>query len=398
MAKRPKKRAATNRKREQVPASKPKDFYSKSIIGVRLSDIWLPLLLAAVTFLVYWPSLKSGLVYDAQLEIEEGFFTSLSNLPAVLSLKVLGMNLILGPRPGSLLYLMLIAAVCGIKPFGYHLCSNLLHAANVALLFVLVRRLIAAEMTKRAKAVAPEVQLAAAIVALIFALHPLSAEPVSVVSYSSDLLVTFFTLLALIAATVFRPENLRTALLAGTAGTLCAFAAVTCKESGLAVAPLLIVYWFLFRRNEAKAPWFLFLGAATIVTAAFLAARFLLAPPNHLSLSYRDGSLFRVFLIQSRLWVFMMGKLLWPTQLSADYTLENISGLTTPVALVILAIVVSFQGWLAWRSRLGALGAAFYWLGLVTVSNFTPLNRILADRFTICLWLEWRCNCWPCSS
>lgn len=88
-----------------------------------------------MTFLVYWPSLNSDLVYDAREEIlQEGFITSLSNLPAVLSLKVLGMHLILGNPPGQLLYMMLIASICGREPFGYHLCNNLLHAANVALL------------------------------------------------------------------------------------------------------------------------------------------------------------------------------------------------------------------------------------------------------------------------
>ena len=112
----------------------------------------MALLLAVVAFLVYWPSLKSDFVYDARVEIiDEGFITSLSNLPAVLSLKVLGMNLTLGPRPGQILYLMLIAAVCGKEPFGYHLSSNLLHAANVALLFVLLCRLIATEITGLAR-------------------------------------------------------------------------------------------------------------------------------------------------------------------------------------------------------------------------------------------------------
>ena len=42
------------------------------------------------------------------------------------------MNLMLGSRPGQLLYLMANAALWGIDPWGYHLGSNLLHAANVA--------------------------------------------------------------------------------------------------------------------------------------------------------------------------------------------------------------------------------------------------------------------------
>jgi len=349
------------------------------------SGFWIALLLAAITFLAYWPSLKSVFVYDARVEIsQEGFITSLSNLPDVLSLKVLGMSLTLGPRPGQMLYLMLIAAVCGKHPFGYHLCSNLLHAVNIALLFVLLCRLIATEITALTRRDILKVKLAVATVTLLFALHPISVESVSEISYSSSLLVTFFTLLALFAAMAFRPENFRDAMIMGSIGTFCAFASVTCKESGIATPLLLIVYWFLFRRREAKKPWLLFLGAATAVTGVFLAARFLLAPPalpGLAPLSYLGGSFSQVFLIQPRLWVFMMGKLFWPTQLSADYTLENMDGISTALALVILVVVVLLQVWLARKSRMGALGVAIYWLGLAAVSNFIPLNRILADRF-----------------
>jgi len=79
----------------------------------------------------------------------------------------------------------------------------------------------------------------------------------------------------------------------------------------------------------------------------------------------------------------MMDKLLWPAHLSADYTLENMSGLTTrlrwpPGRCGCVAGLAGVQ-----KSN-GRIGVAIYWLGLVTVSNFTPLNRILADRFIIC--------------
>jgi len=69
--------------------------------------------------LAYCPSLQSDFVCDARLEIlKESFITNLANFPKVLSLHVLGMNLMLGDRPGQLLYLMLIAATCGQEPFG----------------------------------------------------------------------------------------------------------------------------------------------------------------------------------------------------------------------------------------------------------------------------------------
>ena len=344
---------------------------------------WLPpLVLALITFLIYWPSLSSGFVYDDRAEIlEEGFITSPSNLPDVLSLKVLGMHLMLAGRPGQMLYLMLIAAVSGTAPFGYHLCSNLVHAANVALLFILIRRLISAEVPGLKKSDATKAHWAAAAVTLLFALHPIAAEPVCDVSYSSDLLVTFFTLSALIAATAFRPESQRSVILNGAIGTLCALASVSCKESGIATALLILVYWFLFRRNEAKAPWLAFIGAAATVTGIFLRARFIFALPSQQHVDFLGGSFAQVFLIQPKLWVFMMSKLVWPVQFSVDYRLEEVTGLATSVALVITGIVLLLQAWLAVKSRMGALGVAIFWLGLLTVSNFIPLFCAVADRY-----------------
>ena len=272
------------------------EVHPLSILRTPLSGFWMALLLAVVTFLVYWPSLQSDFVYDAHTEIlEEGFITSISNLPAVLSLKVLGMKLMLGSRPGQLLYLMLLATVWGKQPFGYHLCSNLLHAVNVALLFILLRRLIAPELTYPLRKDGLKVLLALNTVTLIFAVHPIATEPVAAVSYSSDLLVTFFTLAALLSATAFHPESFRTALIPGALAIFLAFASVTCKESGITTTFLLISYWLLFRRKEAKGPWFWFMGGATLVTAAFLAARFVFAPPTTVHLQYLGDLLSKSF-------------------------------------------------------------------------------------------------------
>jgi hypothetical protein len=380
----------SRRKKLEQNSSAPKPYASWPL------TVGLPSLFAAIAFFAYWPSLSSDFVWDARLEIfEEGFFTNLSNLSAVLSLKVLGMPLILADRPGQLLYLMLNAAVWGTNPWGYHLCSNLLHAANTGLLFVLVLRLNAASLAGMAVGEFRMACVAITIAILIFALHPIAVEAVAAVNYSSDLLVTFFTLLTLLAATEFRSANIRKALLMGTAGTICAFAAVACKESGIAASLLIAIYWLLFRRSEAKAPWFLFIGAALTVTAAFMVALLSLTLGDQVKAPHLGGSIGGVFWIQPRLWIFMVGKLVWPMNLSADYTMENVAGLSMPVALTALALLIALQIWLARRSRIAAFGVAIFWMGLATVSNFLPLFRVVADQFTICPWLEWRSRSSP---
>ncbi len=368
------------RRNRKTPDKTPAPFSFSWLERLLSGPAW-PWLLAAITFLVYVPSLSNDFVSDAHLEIAEGFVTSLTNLPKVLSLQVLGMHLMLSDRPGEMLYLMLNAAFWGKNPFGYHLSSVLLHTANVALLFVLLRRLTRAGETKTLTTNPLFIPAALTLATLIFALHPMAVESVSEVSFSSSLLVTFFTLLALLAATLFRTNAGKTALIAGGIGTVCGVAAVFIKESGISIPLVLIVYWFLFRRLENKQPWLLFLGASLVTTATAMATILLFAVSKQLQLDYLGGSFGQVFLIQPQLWVFMMGQLLWPTHLAADYTLADMHLPSTPLAFVILALVVAGQLLLARYSRIGALGAAIYWLGLITVSNFLPLFCIVADRF-----------------
>jgi tetratricopeptide (TPR) repeat protein len=346
-----------------------------------LAAIWMPLLLAAITFAVYVPSLKSDFVSDARLEIDEGFVTSLSNLPTLFSPTVLGLNLMLSDRPGEMLYLMLNSALWGKEPFGYHLDSILLHAANVTLLFLLLRRLIAIEARGwEAKSII-KADWAAAIATLIFALHPMMTESVAEVSFSSNLLVTFFSLLGLLATMSFRPDGSRKSLVMGAVALACAGGAVLCKESGIAVALLMIVYWFLFHLENRRGPWLILLGAAVVVTVSVIAIILHFGVTRQLKQDYLGGSFSHVFLVQPQLWVFMLGHLLWPTHLSADYVLGDMNLPSTPIAFVILALLIAFQVWLAIKSRIGALGVAMWWIGLSTVSNIVPLFCVLADRF-----------------
>ena len=72
----------------------------------------------------------------------------------------------------------------GLRPGGHHLTNVLLHAANTALLFVVLRRMTGALWRP-------------ALVAALFALHPLHVESVAWVAERKDVLSTFFVMLTL---------------------------------------------------------------------------------------------------------------------------------------------------------------------------------------------------------
>ena len=82
----------------------------------------------------------------------------------------------------------------GMKPAGYHFVNVLLHAVAAAIAYFVALRLLAA-------AVAPEprgaLRFAAAVAALLFALHPLRVESVAWITERRDVLCGVFFLLAI---------------------------------------------------------------------------------------------------------------------------------------------------------------------------------------------------------
>jgi protein O-mannosyl-transferase len=81
---------------------------------------------------------------------------------------------------------MLDCQLFGLKPWGHHLTSALLHALNTALVFALLQLMTGATWRSL-------------VVAALFALHPLRVESVAWVAERKDLLSGFFGLLSLIA-------------------------------------------------------------------------------------------------------------------------------------------------------------------------------------------------------
>src|SRR5438128_5632625 len=85
----------------------------------------------------------------------------------------------------------------GMNPFGYHLTSLLLHAANAVVFFFVVRRLLTRALpgpSERGHALA----VAAGVAALVFAIHPLRVESVAWATERRDVLSGLFYLLTIL--------------------------------------------------------------------------------------------------------------------------------------------------------------------------------------------------------
>ena len=347
--------------------------------------------LAVITLAVFWPTLFSGLVYDARLQIlTDPFLHDPRNWFPVLSFGVLRMDVLDFNRPVNLASLMVDAAVWGREPFGYHLTSVLLHAANVVMVWGLVRRLGPGHPAAAAAVLGP----------LVFAVHPVVTEAVCEPSFREDLLVAFFTLAAMLLAIGHDAAR------AGFDGwralgcTACCLLAIGAKESGIAASCMLGMLWWSSRRGatgdgeilpaSASAAhgggfWLAAIGGGAMVTAAFLVARFLLEPtPSAIFEArpqYPGGSLAAALAIEPRILALYAQLILLPVNQCADYGLFSVRHLPLPVAFAIIAGLVA-GAWFAIRAdRRMAIAVALIVLPLVPVSNLVPIYRAAADRY-----------------
>jgi hypothetical protein len=145
--------------------------------------VWL--LLAGATLGVFWPVVGHDFIsYDDPVYVGEN-----AHMQSGLTwenLRWAFTNLDAGFwQPLTWLSLLLDRGAFGLRPGGYHLTNLLLHVANSLLLFLVLKRMTGALWRS-------------ALVAALFALHPLQVESVAWVAERKGLLCAGFWMLALL--------------------------------------------------------------------------------------------------------------------------------------------------------------------------------------------------------
>ena len=213
-------------------------------------DSWaprLPWIVFAVTLLVFLPALSNGFVNwdDDRNFLDNPAFRGLApqNISWAFSTFLLGHW-----HPLTWLSLELDYALWGMNPAGYHFTNALLHALAALLAYLLFVELLGREKGR----------WAAAVGALLFALHPLRVESVAWASERRDVLCGVFSL----AAALYYVRG-RTALsLALFTGALLS----KVLAATLPVALLVLDLYHLKRRPGLRLlPYFLLALAAGLV-------------------------------------------------------------------------------------------------------------------------------------
>lgn len=155
----------------------------------RYAYIFLPVLAAAV-IAAYWKAFGAPFILDDRMYIvENGLLRDLSNLwpPS-------------GTRYVGYLSFALNYSVHGLSVFGFHAVNIAIHLANSLLVFLLVRLTFETPWFKRAMPGErePAGTAAAALTALVFALHPVQTEAVTYISQRFASLAALFYLLSIV--------------------------------------------------------------------------------------------------------------------------------------------------------------------------------------------------------
>lgn len=369
----------------------------------------------AAALLVYLPSLSNGFAYDAATLVEADERVHTLARPWRLLLAPywpFGEENLALYRPWVTLSFAVDWALFRGQAWGFHLSNALAHALASVLLFFLLARLFPGVPGPGAPASSPTpspggtprasrpggspsspLPLGAAVGALLFALHPVHVEAVATIVGRSDVYVAAAVFAALL---VWEKENP-----AGAGprwGVPALFAvAVGSKESGLMLAPLLILWDAAHGRlgrarlgvwlQERALPLALMTGTALAYLALRAQVLGTLTPASVNPLMAVNPPPLTRFRTALQAWPEIVRLLVFPRTLLADYGPRILLPADTWTwrAVLGLGLLGGALGGGAWALRKGhartALGLLWAPLALLPVSNLiVPIGVILAER------------------
>lgn len=280
-------------------------------------------------------------------------------------------------HPLALLSHMLDVELYGLDPRGHHLTSLLLHAASTVLLFAALRRLTGA--TGRS-----------ALVAALFAVHPLRVESVVWIAERKDVLAALFWMLALFVYARYARRP--------TAGAYAAlalvFAAGLSAKAMVVTLPailLLLDGWPLGRlgpgdrdgNGEGGSGWRLalaekvpLLALSGIVTGiAFAAGAGARQTLGGLGAGERIGH-------AAAAYVALLGKQLVPAHLAFFYPLREVPAGEAAACLALLAALTAGAVALRRRRPYLLVGWLWYLVAMLPVSGLFQIGaQAYADRY-----------------
>ena len=348
-------------------------------------------LIIAATFLVYWPALRNGFVWDdTALILRDPLIRSWFNIPAgfrhFLFLDATASNFY---RPIQRLSFTADYQLYGFaEPAGWHLTSILVHACAAAALFFFAEKMLARLVAER---LGERTRFAIALgVAVLWAIHPLHTSAVTYVSGRADSLAAFFGFTGLVLGLAsldsrWRPWTWKLGAAAGFSLALLS------KESGV----IFLLIWLLVLASR-RVTWRVFvswglIGAALI--GGYCALRFTAQktpppPPPPTPVAIRPILAARAVaeyasLLVAPITLRMERDVSTRPQDSFDGTMRNARAREYQTLAGVLLIIGLGAWW--WRARrvvpLAAFCLAAFLVAYLPISNVFSLNATVAEHW-----------------
>ncbi len=316
------------------------------------------LFLLLVVFSVYFRTLFYDFVFDDIPNVlKNRWIRDIRYLPEIFSTHLAGFNSGYPTsyyRPLVHVIYLINYHVFGLQPWGFHLVNILFHAAVSVLVFLIASRVLAEP--RPSDSLAPPSLFAA----LFFAAHPIHSEAVSWVSGIMDLSYTCFYLasfyLYIRSRSGDRSEAVRYYL-----SVASFFLAVLCKEPGLALPVLLLLYDAMFQRDKFSlsncAKRYL---PYLLVGVVYLSMRILALEGLVPSKSSRGLSGLQVVINIFPLFVGYLGKLILPVRLNVLHVFDPVRSVLEFQSMVslILTLGIGIVAYMMRKNKVVLIGCA----------------------------------------
>jgi tetratricopeptide (TPR) repeat protein len=284
----------------------------------------------------------------------------------------------------------------GLKPGGHHLTSLLFHVANAVLLFLLLEGMTGALWRS-------------ALVAALFAWHPLHVESVAWVSERKDVLSTFFWLLTLLAYGKYAGKSKSASAAPPSprpkvwyAAALMFFAMGLLSKPMVVTLPFVLIlldYWPLQRNSKfkiqnpkleageegassgwlvvEKIPFFVLAAAECVATVWAQKSANSVVAEAALPVPARVANALVSYVLY--LW-----KTVWPVDLAVPYPFSHDWTFAQAAGAGALLVLISAGVLWCWRTRPYLAVGWFWFLGtLVPVIGLVQVGlQFMADRYT----------------
>lgn len=339
------------------------------------SHIFFILLIIAVTLITYCDSLNNSFIWDDRAFVTENEAVKKLSPASVVSNFIdrdtVSSDASLSKdvwRPLVTTSFSLDHKLWGSDARLYHAENTVFHILNALLVYAMVVALAGSPV-------------AACAAALVFAIHPVQTEAVTLVSGRANVLFLFFFLLAFLCYIGNKKRAIAGPFLYGLSLILFLMGLLS-KEMAITLPLVLIAYDNLFRSKEERPALFSY-APFFIIILAYLVARFAVLG----TLAQREGWWgpdMQSYLFTTLRVAFSYVRLLFlPANLKADYMINISRSLIEPEVLsaaIGLAFIAALYA-LTRNRRQISFYIWWFFITLLPVCNLVPFKAVMAERF-----------------